>query len=295
MLCSMTGFGEARYSGDGLILHAEVRSVNNRHLKVNARLPDGYSSLEPRCDAVIRKRIRRGTIQLTLHVEHKVSADDLKINQTVLVSYFKQISEAARSVSEPNDVRIDSSMLLLPGVVDEGGRKAPDLDAEWPLIESVVAEAVTNLTAMRQEEGAAMAKDMRSNRALIANELIEIEKRAPVVVESYQKRLLERLNHLLEKHDISVDASDVIKEVGVFADRADISEEVVRLQSHMEQFDSILESKEGAGRKLDFLIQEMFRETNTIGSKANDAEIARHVVEVKTTIERLREMVQNIE
>ena len=295
MLCSMTGFGEARYNGDGLALHAEVRSVNNRHLKVNARLPDGYSSLEPRCDSVIRKLVRRGTIQLTLYVEHKVSTDDLKINQTVLLSYFRQISEAARSISEPNDVRLDSSMLLLPGVVDEGSRKAPDLDVEWPLIESVVSEAVGNLTRMRQEEGDAMAKDMRANRVLIASELVAIEKRAPVVVDSYQKRLLERLSHLLEKHDVTVDASDVIKEVGVFADRADISEEVVRLQSHMEQFDSILESKEGAGRKLDFLIQEMFRETNTIGSKANDAEIARHVVEVKTTIERLREMVQNIE
>ena len=291
----MTGFGEARYNGDGLVLHAEVRSVNNRHLKVNARLPDGYGALEPRCDSVVRKQIRRGTIQLMLHVDHKVSAEDLKINQTVLVSYYKQISEAARSVAEPNDIRIDSSILLLPGVVDEGARHAPDLDAEWPLIESVVTQALANLSKMREEEGSAMAKDMRANRAVISAELEKIERRSPVVVESYQKRLLERLNYLLDKHDVSVDASDIIKEVGVFADRADISEEIVRLQSHLEQFDSILNSNDGAGRKLDFLIQEMFRETNTIGSKANDAEIARHVVEIKTTIERLREMVQNIE
>ncbi|MCA9215561.1 MAG: YicC family protein [Planctomycetales bacterium] len=295
MLCSMTGFGEARSNGDAISVHAEVRSVNNRHLKVNSRLQDGYGSLEPRCDALVRNKIRRGTIQLTLYVDHEISPDDLKINQTVLLSYHHQISEAASKVAMADDVRMDSSILLLPGVVDEGARKAPDLDEEWPLIEKVVNEALDNLTAMRQEEGAAMAKDMRSNRTLISDQLAEIEKRAPVVVESYQRRLLERLNHLLQKHDLNVDASDVIKEVGIFAERADISEEIVRLQSHLEQFDSILDSKEGAGRKLDFLIQEMFRETNTIGSKANDAEIARHVVEIKSTIERLREMVQNIE
>lgn len=295
MLCSMTGFGEARFDGDGFVVHAELRSVNNRHLKINARLPEGYGSLEPKLDSLVRQLIRRGTIQLTLHVDRHMSADDLKINQTVLLSYFKQISESARSVSAKDQIRIDSSILLLPGVVDEDTRKVPDLDSEWPVIETVVTEAVSNLAKMRQDEGQAMLNDMALNRAIIATELDAIEVRAPVVVESYQRRLLERLNHLLQQHDINVDPSDVIKEVGVFADRADISEEVVRLRSHMEQFDAILQTGDSAGRKLDFLIQEMFRETNTIGSKANDADIARHVVEIKTTIERLREMVQNLE
>ena len=148
---------------------------------------------------------------------------------------------------------------------------------------------------MRADEGRAMADDLRTNCQAVAGELAAIEVRAPLVVESYRDRISERLKKLLAEFDVSVEASDVIREVGLFAERSDISEEIVRLRSHLDQFDSIMQIAESSGRKLEFLTQEMFRETNTIGSKANDAEIARHVIEIKAAIERMREMIQNIE
>ncbi len=140
-----------------------------------------------------------------------------------------------------------------------------------------------------------MEKDLRANCQVIHSELEQIRRRSPEIIKAYQTRLQERLNQLLEPYDVQIEPSDIVKEVGLFADRLDVSEEIVRLSSHLEQFEQILGSDESAGRKLDFLIQEMLRETNTIGSKASDAQTARHVVQIKTNIERLREMVQNIE
>jgi uncharacterized protein (TIGR00255 family) len=148
---------------------------------------------------------------------------------------------------------------------------------------------------MRTREGQAMADDMRANCAIIARELDAVEKRAPLVVESYAQRLRERLNTLLAAHDVHVEPADIVREVGMFAERCDIQEEIVRLRSHLAQFDEIMRTDDSVGRKLEFVTQEMFRETNTIGSKANDAEIARHVVEMKAAIERMREMIQNVE
>ncbi len=140
-----------------------------------------------------------------------------------------------------------------------------------------------------------MGRDLHANCQAIAADLDQIEQRAPLVVEAYRKRLMERLNKLLEEFGLEIQPADVVREVGLFTDRSDISEEIVRLRSHLQQFDAIARTEQGNGRKLEFVIQEMLRETNTIGSKANDAEIARHVVEIKTAIERMREMIQNVE
>ena len=148
---------------------------------------------------------------------------------------------------------------------------------------------------MRTQEGEAMAADLRANREQIATELTEIERRAPLVAEAYRTRLTDRLQKTLEQYQISLDPADLIKEISIFAERSDISEETVRLRSHLEQFNELLTAQESSGRKLEFLTQEMFRETNTIGSKANDVDISRHVIEIKAAIERIREMIQNVE
>jgi uncharacterized protein (TIGR00255 family) len=185
--------------------------------------------------------------------------------------------------------------LALPGVVHEPTADIEEIEAEWPQIERVVNEALAHLAQMRIDEGRSMAADLVANARQIATELAQIETRAPLVVEAYRSRLTDKLNKLLAEVGGRIEPSDVVREVGVFAERSDISEEIVRLKSHLEQFDGIMASDESQGRKLEFLIQEMFRETNTIGSKANDAEIARHVIEMKTAIERMREMIQNVE
>ena len=169
------------------------------------------------------------------------------------------------------------------------------MDAEWAVIEKTLAEALESLAHMRQAEGRAMAEDLQDNCRSIARNLESIQQRHPLVVVTYQQRLVERLKRLLSELEVTVEAPDVVREVGVFAERTDISEEIVRLRSHLSQFEAILDGSDAPGRKLEFLVQEMFRETNTIGAKANDAEIAQHVVEIKTAIERMREMIQNVE
>jgi uncharacterized protein (TIGR00255 family) len=166
---------------------------------------------------------------------------------------------------------------------------------DWPLIRRTINEALERLAAMRAQEGRAMADDLRANCGQIASELAAVTKRAPLVVDAYRARLEDRLKRVLDEYQISLDPADLIKELSLFAERSDISEETVRLASHLDQVDGMLSSTESSGRKLEFLTQEMFRETNTIGSKANDLEIAKHVIEMKAAIERIREMIQNIE
>jgi uncharacterized protein (TIGR00255 family) len=295
VLLSMTGFGEARCQRDGLATSVEVRTINSRFLKLSVRAGEGYGSLEPKIETIVRKTIRRGTIQVNVRVDRAKSSDDYKINGDVLRTYLGQLREITDGkTTEGNGVQLEA-LLMLPGVVDEETKAACDADADWPLIRPALEEALQNLAKMRAEEGSAMAADLLINCKTAATSLDTIQQRAPLVIEDHAKRLRERLNKTLAELEVVVEPADLIREVGIFADRGDISEEIVRLRSHIEQFEANMESTESSGRKLEFLTQEMFRETNTIGSKANDLEIARSVIEIKTAIERIREMIQNIE
>jgi uncharacterized protein (TIGR00255 family) len=290
----MTGHGEAHLHEDGLSIVVEVRTVNNRYFKLNLRLTDGYTPLESHVESLIRQQIRRGTVQASVQVDREPSPDDYRLNQQVLVGYLKQL-EAALGASVSRDAGQLAPLLALPGVVHEPIAELEELEAQWPKIERVISNALTALAKMRTEEGRSMAADLAANVRVIAAELAKIETRAPQVVEAYRGRLHEKLNKLLAEVGVQSDLGDVVREVGLFAERTDISEEIVRLKSHLDQFTAVMGSDESQGRKLEFLTQEMFRETNTIGSKANDAEIARHVIEIKTAIERMREMIQNVE
>lgn len=290
----MTGQGSGHATQDGISVAAEVRTVNSRYFKLALRTSDGYSSIEPRVDEVVRRYVRRGTVQLDLRIDREPTAEDFRLNETALASYQEQLTAVAQRLQLDSHVTLDA-LLALPGVVDERVSRTVDADADWPGIEAALKQALESLTKMRSGEGEAMAADMAENCTAIAAALDHIAERAPLVVEGYRTRLTERLNKLLGEYDIRTEPSDVIREVGLFGERSDISEEVVRLRSHLEQFDAVMTLNESSGRKLEFLTQEMFRETNTIGSKANDAEIARHVIEIKAAIERLREMIQNVE
>jgi uncharacterized protein (TIGR00255 family) len=298
MLLSMTGYGAGQAEKNGVNVMVEIRTVNNRYLKLHSRLPEGYAVLEPRIEETVRRHVRRGAVQLNLDVRRTSSADDYQLNSEVLKAYVQQVRNLKLELGvkeSPHTVNIDS-LLVLPGVVSEDRRRASHAEDDWPLVQTAVSEALVDLTKMRETEGQAMAKDLADQTKEIDRCAAEITRLAPRVVKAYQTRLTERLNKLLDQHDIQVQPADVVREVGVFAERADISEEIVRLGSHLDQFVEIMNQEaSGAGRKLEFLVQELLRETNTIGSKANDAEIAKHVVQVKTCIERLREMVQNVE
>jgi uncharacterized protein (TIGR00255 family) len=296
VLLSMTGYGEAAYQSDALNIAIELRSLNNRYLKVSLRATEPYHLLEPEFEKVIRKTVRRGTVQVHLSLQRQYAPQDFQINATALRSYVAQL----RGLADELGLRDRGDLLLtqalaLPGVVAEAGATALKLEHEWPVIERVLQEALERLQVMRQEEGRAMAQELLQLRDAIAAQLASIRERAPGVVEVFRDRLLERVRDLLAELDVKIDRSDLIKEVAVFAERSDIAEEVVRLASHLDQFREIVGEPESAGRKLEFLTQEMFREANTIGSKASDVDISRHVVEIKAALERIRELVQNIE
>jgi len=290
----MTGLGQAQCERDGVVVAVEVRTVNHRYFKLACRTTDGYGSLEPRIERLVRRHVRRGSVQVDVRVEHQASPEDFKLNEIVLDSYRRQLEAYCSRMDITERFGLDA-LLLLPGVAEESTARRADADAVWLLVEQALDAALENLARMRADEGASMAADLRANCRAIAEQLNAIEARAPRVVEAYRQRLTERLNRLLEEYEISIEAADVVREVGVFADRSDISEEIVRLRSHLKQFDTLADADPSSGRKLEFLIQEMLRETNTIGSKANDAEIAGRVIEIKAAIERMREMIQNVE
>jgi len=290
----MTGFGEARLEQDGLAVVAEVRTVNSRFFKLIVRISEGYASLEPKIEALVRPLIRRGTVQVNVFVERLNRAEDFRINTEVLAEYRRQLEPLWRQWDASRRVPAEA-LLGLPGVVEEASPRSRNLESEWPVIARAVEEAMQRLGQMRREEGRAMAEDLRANCRVVGAALELIARRAPEVAEAYRARLEERMKKLLADFEVTLNAGDLLKEVGLFAERADISEEIVRLRSHLQQFENTLECEQSSGRKLEFLVQEMFREANTIGSKAGDVEIGRLVIDLKAGIERMREMVQNVE
>ncbi|MBI2825979.1 MAG: YicC family protein [Planctomycetia bacterium] len=290
----MTGYGEAQGQHDGATAAIEVRTINSRYFKLSVKCLEGYSALEPEIEGVVRQQIRRGTIQVALRIDRPFAPEAYRLNKPLLASYRRQVEEllAEWNVRAPLPLE---SLLLLPGVASEQLTPKADVSADWPLVKRTLEAALENLARMRTDEGRAMADDLLINCQTISRELAEIDARAPLVVESYRARIGERLQKSLAEFQITLDPADLIKEVSLFAERSDISEEIVRLRSHLEQFDQLLAAPDSAGRKLEFLTQEMFREANTIGSKANDVPIARHTIEIKAAIERMREMIQNVE
>jgi uncharacterized protein (TIGR00255 family) len=290
----MTGFGEAHRRQNGVAVVVEARTINGRYFKLNFKSAEGYSVLEPEVESVVREQIKRGSVQVSLRIDRPRSADDYRLNISVLANYQRQIDQLNAESGGSETVPL-STLLLLPGAVDENPIGSFDPQQDWPLVKQTLLEALDHLAAMRRREGEAMQSDLKTNCAVIAAELAAIEARAPTVVGSFRGRLQERVSKALEELQVSVNPADLIREVSIYAERSDISEEIVRLHSHLEQFGGLMSLPESSGRKLDFLTQEMFREANTIGSKSSDVQIARHVIEIKAAIERIREMVQNVE
>ncbi len=290
----MTGYGEAHRQSEGGLIAVELRAINSRYFKATMRLPEGYAQLEPRIEESLRAAVRRGAVQFTLRIDRPSTADDYRINEAVLAGYRRQLQRFCETWKLPEGASLDA-LVALPGVVEQLNTHESDHEEEWPTIRAVIEAALESLAAMRLREGRAMGDSLLEGCNQIEAELDQIALRAPGVVDSYRTRITERLTALLTEHGAALAPGDLAREVGLFAERCDISEEIVRLRSHLVQFREYMQSEEAAGRRLEFLTQEMFRETNTIGSKANDAVLARHVIEIKAAIERMREMIQNVE
>jgi uncharacterized protein (TIGR00255 family) len=288
----MTGFGEARLQDDRWSITVEVRTVNNRHFKLSAKLTEPYGALEPELDRLVRESVRRGTVNLQVRVDRPKRAEDYRINAVALASYRDQI----RSLQETPGAAIDlGGLLSLPGIVEERRPSSDDPHDDWAALASVVSEALERLQSARADEGRAMADELLTLGKGVAAQLTRIADRGPEVVSAYQKRLVDRVQALVQGQGVTVEPKDLIREVAILAERADISEEIVRLRAHLAQYVEVIHEPESSGRKLEFVVQEMGRETNTIGSKANDVEISRAVVEIKGLLEKVRELIQNVE
>ena len=293
MIVSMTGFGDATAERDGTHYAVEIRSLNNRFFKSMIKLPDNVSGLEPELETMLRHALGRGSITYILKMRVDSAEAAYHINTQALRSYLDQLQQVK---GLDRLVQIDlASLVQLPGVCQEPRDESDEIERHGPVIRELTGKAIEKVNAMRAREGASLFEDLMKHSKLISGYLKEIQQRAPFVIEDYHKRLQQRVTQLMNKAELKVDEQDLIKEVAVFAERADISEEIQRLSHHLEAFEHSCRTGEHAGRKLDFITQEMLREANTISSKANDAKIAGHIVEIKGAIDRLKEQVQNVE
>ena len=297
MIHSMTGFGEASAGANGIGFSLELRSLNNKFFKLSCRLPDELAGLEAELEQALRKRVARGSFVLTmkLKIDDERAASD--VNENVLLSYLDHL-ETVRSKVHDQAVNIDLTQLLaLPGVLQPAVDEGKIIEEARPIVQDLLGQALSKLKQMRTVEGVSLAEDLSKQLQVIMDRLAVIGERAPLVIDEYHDKLSKRVGELLAKAELKVSEPDLLKEVAIFADRADISEEITRLTGHVDQFREVLAAKadEPAGRTLDFLAQEMLRESNTIGSKCNDAQISRCVVELKSAIDRIKEQVQNVE
>jgi len=294
LLLSMTGFGEAHRKDAAMAVSAEVRTINSRYFKLVVRCGDGYTALEPLVEKIVRQHIKRGAVQVLLRIDRARGSDDYQLDSAVLGGYRRQLEELYKAWNLTQPVPVDA-LLSLPGAVIQDAAGGFDVERDWPLVAEALEEAIDKMSGMRIDEGRAMNEDLKANVTSLSAELDAIQARAPLVADSYRARLMERLTKTLAEFEVTLQPADLIRELSIYAERSDISEEIVRLRSHLEQFSATLDLPESSGRKLEFLTQEMFRETNTIGSKANDVQISRHVIEIKAATERIREMIQNVE
>lgn len=290
MLLSMTGFGQSVVHADALTCSVEIRAVNNRFLKINVRLPESYSAFEPRLEKVIRDVFKRGTVTITVKLEGENATVGCRLNTVLLKQLLRELREATGCPPE----QLVAGLLALPDVVERAG-PAEDVDRIWPTVERAVRGAVENAQAMRKMEGAAMGAEIDNLREAMSTLVSAVEGRSQHSVKQYHDRYHEKISNLISDFGVSLDRSDLVRELAILAERFDVAEELTRLRSHLEQFRNVPNANEGVGRKWEFLTQELHREANTIGSKANDLEIAHWIVDLKTQIERVREIVQNLE
>lgn len=293
-VASMTGYGMARREDARRTVEVEIRALNHRFLQVKTRLPSELSSLDGDIETLVRSHLGRGSIQVSVQVKRVLTDAGSRLDARALRSYVEVLRAAFEDEPILRDgLRIDG-LLMLPGVVQQGEPSGDDLEEEGALVLAVVEEALNGLSTMRQKEGAALAADLVARLGSIQSSVAEIAERIPVVVDEYRVRLRRRMEELLRDASVEVNADSIAREVALQADRSDVAEELTRLNTHCDHFRELLVQGGALGRKLDFLVQEMNREANTIASKSNDAAIAHAVVELKTEIERVREQVQNL-
>jgi uncharacterized protein (TIGR00255 family) len=291
MILSMTGYGDATATCAHWDLFLEIRSVNHRYFKCTLKLPEFLQGFDTELEPILRERLGRGSVNFQIKARLRQGAATNDLDLAALQSILTNLAPLAEQPGVTIDI---ASLLALPGVVAQ-----PEIDddtrkALGQTLRTLTAEALDRLVAMRGDEGRALAVDLLNHCGVLRELATSAGDRAPVVVTEYHQRLKSRVEQLLAGAQLKLDESDLLREIAIFAERCDITEEVTRINSHLDQFETLCGGTEQAGRKLDFVSQELLREVNTIGSKANDATIARQVVDMKALIDRIKEQVQNV-
>ncbi len=292
-LRSMTGYGRGQATEHGITVTVEMSGVNRKTLDLVCALPRSLQSLEPRILAVIQERITRGRISLDVSIDYGAASQRQRVqfNHALAAAYVDTLREQARALKLDGSLSLDV-LVQLPGVVNVAPPQA-DLDAVWSVMAQAVRRALRAFEQMRRKEGKALQSDLQARIQLLKSRVTDIRKQAPNVVKQYRTQLGKRLAEAGWQKALQDDR--LVRELALFADRSDISEELTRLDSHIKQAMQMTRSRQATGRSLDFMAQEMLREINTVGSKGHDARLLHHVVEFKAELERIREQVQNIE
>ncbi len=292
MIKSMTGYGRAIQLVDGMNITVEIKSVNHRYFEFSSKLPRSYGFLDEKLKSFFMGKLTRGKMECYVSIETVEEPDTIiSVNHPLVKGYLDAYKELSETYGLENNIRV--SDIARVSDVFSIRKQAADEDKIWAAVSVVAQEALDGFIAMREREGERLKADVLSRLATILENVEFVEERSPETVKEYNEKLLSRLRELLE--DTHIDEQRILTEAAIFADKIAVAEETVRLRSHISQLTSFLDSSEAVGKKMDFLVQELNREANTIGSKAQDVEIARRVVSIKAEIEKIREQIQNIE
>ena len=291
---SMTGYGRGECARDGFKITVELGAVNRRQSEISVNLPRELELLEAQVRDAINAQVARGrvTARISVHASEGKNSAQLHINKPLAEAYATELGKLAKHLKLSGGVSLDQ-ILRAPGVF-QSDEELVEAETIWPAVEKALKPALASLVKMREREGAHLAEDLTARIGIMHESVEKIQKQAPQTAENYRRQLLDRIKNA-GIENVAPDDERLMREIVLFADRSDISEELTRLQSHFKQFEDCRKSKEPVGRTLDFLAQEMNREINTIGSKANDAAISSEVVTLKAELEKFREQAQNVE
>lgn len=288
----MTGFGRSQVNSNGYEVSCELKSVNHRYFDLHTRLSRRYGYLEDKIKEELKKKLNRGRLEISINIEKTdESKRNIKVDKGLALAYYESLKDLAENLDISAKFEV-VDIFRLPDVfnlVDE--QEDPEL--VWQTLREALDEAVDSLVEMRRKEGDNLSQDILARNAYILAEVELLAQRSPLVAQEYQEKLRNRIMDMV--NGVAVDETRLLQEAAIFADKASITEEIVRLQSHIKHLNELMLSADAVGRKCDFLVQEMFREINTVASKANDIEMSQIVVEVKAELEKIREQLQNIE
>ncbi len=294
MLRSMTGYGEASTETPEFVLGVEVKTVNNRFLKLSSKIPEEVAYLQARLEEVIRRRLVRGSVFFVIRFEPLHPEDLYEIDEPLVEKYFRTLAKLSEKLGAAQEIRL-AELCQLPGAVRTEEALVLGRDKVEPVAYETLDAALDRVVAMRECEGGNLREELESRAKRLMELLAEVRATAPKAVEEHFERLDQKIRRLLGDQQAALTAEDVLKEAAILAERSDISEEIARMDSHLQQFGATLNSGGPVGRKLEFIVQEMFRESNTMGAKAPNSGLNQSVVEMKAEVDRLKEQVLNIE